>query len=309
MTHPPAAPEWHVAAFYRFAPVADPASLRDRLRTACEAAGTRGTILVAPEGVNGTIAGSKAGIENILTAIRAEPGFGQLEPKFSTASSQPFHRMKVRLKAEIVTMRVPGLDPAREAGTYVAPEDWNALIAAPDTVVIDTRNTYEVAIGQFSGAVDPGTDSFSEFPAWVEQNRDRLEGKAIAMYCTGGIRCEKATAYMLSLGFDRVHHLEGGILRYLETVPADQSLWQGECFVFDERVGVGHGLEEGAATLCRACRHPLTPEETVAPEFVDGVSCKYCFDSRSEADRERFRERQKQVELAHQRGSGPHIGR
>jgi UPF0176 protein len=216
--------------------------------------------------------------------------------------------MKVRLKREIVTMGVEDIDPATSAGTYVAPADWNALISQPDTIVIDTRNAYEVSIGTFRGAIDPATASFREFPAWVETHRAELEGRKVAMFCTGGIRCEKATAYVKSLGFEDVFHLRGGILKYLEEVPAEQSLWQGECFVFDERVSVSHGLSEGDAELCRACRHPLTASELASPRYAAGVSCPHCFDARTDEDRQRYAERQRQVELAQARGKGPHIG-
>jgi len=221
----------------------------------------------------------------------------------------PFHRMKVRLKREIVTMGEPDIDPLGDVGRYVEPGDWNALIADPGTIVIDTRNDYEVAIGTFAGAVDPKTHSFRDFPAWFRAHREEFEtAPKIAMFCTGGIRCEKATAYVKSLGFEDVFHLKGGILKYLEEVPAEQSLWQGECFVFDERVSVSHGLAEGDAELCRACRHPLTPGELTSPKFAAGISCPHCFDARSDEDRQRYAERQRQVELAQARGRGPHIG-
>ena len=231
-----------------------------------------------------------------------------LEAKFSRAPAMPFHRMKVRLKREIVTMGVDNIDPLSDAGAYVEPDAWNALIADPDTVVIDTRNDYEVALGAFRDAVDPGTTSFREFPDWVAKNRTALEGRKIAMYCTGGIRCEKATAYVRSLGLSEVYHLKGGILKYLETVPAGQSLWQGECFVFDERVSVTHGLHPGEAELCRACRRPLTVEDRASPKYRAGVSCGNCHDVRSDADRSRYAERQRQVQLAEARGAARHIG-
>jgi UPF0176 protein len=220
----------------------------------------------------------------------------------------PFHRMKVRLKREIVTMGVPDIDPLRDAGAYVEPSGWNALISDPDTVVIDTRNDYEVRLGTFAGARDPETTSFRDFPAWVEQHRGELEGKKVAMFCTGGIRCEKATAYVRSLGLEDVFHLKGGILKYLEEVPAAQSLWQGECFVFDERVSVGHGLAVGDAGLCRACRSPVTAADRQSPKFREGISCERCFDSRTEEDRARYAERHRQVEMAAARGHRPHIG-
>jgi UPF0176 protein len=299
---------FRVAAFYRFATIADPRALREELRVLTGELDTRGTILVAAEGLNGTVAGAPAAIIRLVDHLRNLPDFASLDVKYSEASRMPFHRMKVRLKREIVTMGVEGLDPAGGAGSYVAPADWNALIDDPDTVVIDTRNDYEVALGTFAGALDPRTASFREFPQWARENAEGLRGRRVAMFCTGGIRCEKATAYMRSLGVEEVFHLEGGILRYLEDVPAEQSRWQGECFVFDERVAVGHGLDVGEATLCRACRRPLTAEDRLSPLFVEGISCARCHDDRSNADRERYAERHRQVELAGRRGA-THIGR
>ncbi|MES0094633.1 rhodanese-related sulfurtransferase [Mesorhizobium sp. M0030] len=299
-----------VAALYKFARLGDFEALRE-LRTPlaafCCGRGIKGTLLLAQEGINGTVAGSETDIADLIAYLEAIEGLADLEVKYSTAAEMPFHRMKVRLKREIVTMGVEDLDPATGAGTYVAPADWNALISDPGTIVIDTRNAYEVSIGTFEGAVDPRTSSFREFPAWVEKHRDQLDGRKVAMFCTGGIRCEKATAYVKSLGFEDVFHLKGGILRYLEEVPAEDSLWQGECFVFDERVSVSHGLTEGEAELCRACRHPLTPEDRLSPHFSTGVSCPHCYEARSDEDRTRYAERQRQVELAQARGRG-HIG-
>lgn len=295
-----------VAALYRFARVDEPAQLRDRLAAICREKGLRGTLILAREGINGTVAGSEAGISALTAFLQDEAGLDGLELKFSRAARMPFHRMKVRVKREIVTMGVP-VDPPAEAGSYVEPAEWNALLADPDTIAIDTRNDYETALGTFSGAVDPGTSSFREFPAWAERNRDRLEGKKIAMFCTGGIRCEKATAYLRSLGLADVFHLKGGILKYLEEVPAEASRWQGECFVFDERVAVGHGLEAGCSVLCRACRRPLTSAEQASPLYAEGVSCPHCHGERSDADRQRYAERQRQVELAARRGA-VHIG-
>ncbi|MES0046356.1 rhodanese-related sulfurtransferase [Mesorhizobium sp. M0053] len=299
-----------VAALYKFARLGDFEALRV-LRTPLAAfscgRGIKGTLLLAQEGINGTVAGSETDIADLIAYLEAIEGLADLEVKYSTAAEMPFHRLKVRLKREIVTMGVEDLDPATGAGTYVAPADWNALISDPGTIVIDTRNAYEVSIGTFEGAVDPRTSSFREFPAWVEKHRDQLDGRKVAMFCTGGIRCEKATAYVKSLGFEDVFHLKGGILRYLEEVPAEDSLWQGECFVFDERVSVLHGLTEGEAELCRACRHPLTPENRLSPHFSTGVSCPHCYEARSDEDRTRYAERQRQVELAQAQGRG-HIG-
>lgn len=291
----------HVAALYRFATVGDPAALRAELAHYCCSRGLKGTLLVAGEGVNGTVAGGREALDG-LVALLAAHGIDGLELKFSTAADMPFHRMKVRLKREIVTMGVPDIDPAHAAGAYVEPADWNALIADPATVVIDTRNDYEVAIGTFDGAVDPETASFRDFPAWVDAHRGELEGRKVAMFCTGGIRCEKSTNWLMAQGVDKVYHLKGGILKYLEEVPQDQSLWQGECFVFDGRVSVGHGLVPGHTGLCHACRRPLRPGDQNHPDYERGVSCPQCRATYTEADRDRFRERQQQADLARGRG-------
>lgn len=255
-----------VAALYQFTRFDDPAALRAPLLEVCEAAGVKGTLLLAREGINGTIAGEAEGLEAVLAAIRALPGCAALDVKFSSAPEMPFGRMKVRLKREIVTMGEQDIDPALSVGHYVDPADWNALIADPETVVIDTRNDYEVAIGTFAGATDPKTTSFREFPAWFRRNRDELLSgkKKVAMFCTGGIRCEKSTSFLRSEGVEEVYHLKGGILKYLEEVPEADSLWQGECFVFDERVNITHGLGQGTATMCRACGRAVLPGEACA---------------------------------------------
>ena len=297
-----------IAALYRFARFDDPAAIRAHLHAAAEAAGIRGTLLVAGEGINGTIAGPPEAIDRMLATIRALPGCAGLQPKFAVADAMPFHRLKVRLKREIVTMGVADIDPLDEVGTYVAPADWNALIDDPETVVIDTRNDYEVAVGSFAGAVDPETASFRDFPAWVAANRDRLEGRRVAMFCTGGIRCEKATAYLKREGFEDVHHLDGGILRYLEDMPAEDSRWQGECFVFDERVAVGQGLAAGTHVLCRGCRMPVSATDRTSPLFVEGVSCPGCHGSRDAARQAGYAERHRQVKLAEARGE-THVGK
>ncbi|MGF7005529.1 rhodanese-related sulfurtransferase [Aminobacter sp. BE322] len=302
------APGFRVAALYRFCRLERFEELRQPLAAFCCARGIKGTLLLACEGINGTVAGTGEAIAALVSHLEAIPEFAGLEVKYSSAAEMPFHRMKVRLKREIVTMGVEDIDPLRSVGAYVEPSAWNALISDPDTVVVDTRNDYEVAIGTFTGAVDPHTTSFRDFPAWVEAHRGELEGKKVAMFCTGGIRCEKATAYVKSIGIDEVFHLKGGILRYLEEVPAQESLWAGECFVFDERVSVVHGLAEGEAELCRACRHPLMPEERLSPKYQAGVSCPHCHELRSDEDRARYAERHRQVELAEERGSGRHIG-
>jgi UPF0176 protein len=267
----------------------------------------KGSLLLAPEGINGTIAGPRAGIDAVLAAVRALPGCEGLEWKESFAESMPFGRMKVKLKREIVTMGQPDVDPLARVGNYVAARDWNALIADPDTVVIDTRNDYEVAIGTFRGAVDPGTKAFGEFPDWWQENRDRFQGKRIAMFCTGGIRCEKSTNYLLGQGVNQVFHLKGGILKYLEEVPEAESLWQGQCFVFDDRVSVGHGLQPGGLKVCGACRRPVTAEDQTAPDYEEGVCCPACVNEYSQTDRARFRERHRQMLLASARGA-QHLG-
>jgi UPF0176 protein len=297
-----------VAALYRFCRLDHFESLRQPLATFCCARGIKGTLLLAGEGVNGTVAGTPEAIAQFISHLEAMPELAGLEVKYSTAAEMPFHRMKVRLKREIVTMGVEGIDPLASVGTYVEPADWNALISDPDTMVIDTRNDYEVRLGTFAGAIDPETRSFRDFPTWAEMHRDDLAGKKLAMFCTGGIRCEKATAYVKSLGLEEVFHLKGGILKYLEQVPAEESLWKGECFVFDERVAVKHGLAEGEAELCRACRKPVTPAERTSPKYREGISCERCHDMRSDEDRARYAERQRQVERAAARGLPLPIG-
>ena len=291
-----------IAALYHFTRFDDPAALKPPLLALCEAEGVKGTLLLAGEGINGTIAGPRAGIDAVLAHIRALPGCEALEWKEAQADQPPFGRMKVRLKKEIVTMGQPDVDPQARTGHYVEPAEWNALIRDPDTVVIDTRNDYEVAIGTFEGAVDPQTQSFGDFPAWWQAHKDEYRGKRVAMFCTGGIRCEKSTNYLLNEGLNEVYHLKGGILRYLEEMPEQDSTWQGECFVFDNRVSVGHGLREGPHELCHGCRRPILPADRARPEFEEGVSCHLCIGETSESDKTRFRERQKQIRLARARG-------
>ena len=292
-----------VAAFYRFSSLQDLVPLQAELLQLAAAGDVRGTILLASEGVNGTISGPEASVQQVLTRLRGVPGLAPLEAKLSWAPEQTFAKLKVRLKREIVTMGCPSVKPVEQVGTYVAPQQWDALINDPDTLVIDTRNSYEVAVGSFAGAIDPGTASFREFPAWVERELRPLvaarQPKAIALFCTGGIRCEKATGYLLQQGFDAVHHLQGGILRYLEEMPEAHSSWQGECFVFDQRVTVNHQLEPGSYSLCFACGLPLAPAELAHPAYREGVSCHHCIARFSESDRARFAERQRQ--LSHER--------
>jgi len=291
-----------IAALYHFCHLADPAARRGPLRALCATENITGSLILAEEGINGTIAGRQGGIDAVLRHLRGWPGCAALEHKQSTSDRQPFGKLKVRIKREIVTMGQPDVDPRARAGHYIAPSDWNDLIAQSDVAVIDTRNDYEVAIGTFQGAVDPDTASFRDFPAWWEANKDRFEGKRIAMFCTGGIRCEKSTNYLLGQGVEDVFHLKGGILKYLEEVPSDQSAWQGACFVFDGRVSVGHGLAEGPHLLCHACRRPILPDDRQRPEYEHGVACHLCAHQTSEADKTRFRERQKQIALAEARG-------
>jgi UPF0176 protein len=298
------------AALYRFVDLPDFADWREPLLACCEAHGVKGTLLLAREGINGTIAGPEAGVMAVLAHLRADPRLADLPHKASWSDHPPFHRMKVRLKQEIVTLRVPGLDPSKTVGQYVKPQDWNALLADPDVLLIDTRNDYEVAIGSFQGAVNPNIKTFTELPAWLDaQPALQREGKKpkVAMFCTGGIRCEKSTALMKMRGFDEVYHLEGGILKYLEEIPPTQSTWQGECFVFDERVSVGHGLVPGPHELCRSCRWPLSPDEKASPHYIKGVSCAHCHEQRSPEEKAQLAERQRQVELAEQRGE-LHVG-
>lgn len=302
---------FHVAALYKFVELTDYAAMREPLQAFCDAHGIKGTLLLAEEGINGTVAGTDTAIQALLSHLRADPRLATLEHKSSWSEKMPFYRMKVKLKREIVTMGVPNVHARTMAGTYVKPEEWNQLIEAPDVVVVDVRNDYEVAIGTFKGAVNPYTTSFTEFPDWVRKQSEPggvlASGARVAMFCTGGIRCEKSTAYLRSQGFDQVYHLEGGILKYLETVPEEKSLWDGQCFVFDERVSVGHGLEPGNYSLCRACRQPLDEADKASPHFVEGVSCPHCHDKHTEEQKQRFAERQRQVELARERAER-HIG-
>lgn len=294
-----------VAALYLFTPFEDCADIRQPLARLCGALGIKGTVLLAREGINGTIAGTDAGIGAVLAHIRSLPGCADLDVKFSRAETVPFHRMKVRIKREIVTMGAPHIDPL-DTGRYVAPEEWNALITGPNTILIDTRNDYEVAIGSFAGAIDPKIPTFRNFPAWFYAHRDRLLGDGpppkVAMFCTGGIRCEKATAFLKSEGLDEVYHLKGGILKYLEAVPAEESRWEGECFVFDQRVAVTQGLAQGTHELCHACRRPVAEADRVSHLFEAGISCPACHGERSDAQRQGYAERMRQTRMAEERG-------
>jgi UPF0176 protein len=283
-----------VAALYQFAEFPEPERLRVALLATCMGAGVRGTLLLAQEGINGTVAGSHAGIETVLAHVRTLPGCAQLRPKLSTAEAMPFTRLKVRVKAEIVSLGVPNIHAARDAGIRVDASTWNALLADPDTIVIDTRNDYEVSLGSFPGAVDPKTQSFRDFPDWFRSFQTQIANQKtpqIAMFCTGGIRCEKATAFVKSLGFERVFHLDGGILKYLEEVPKEQSAFAGECFLFDQRVALGHGLSEGAYEMCQPCGAPVAKSASGTPEYVPGLHCPSCIGKHTERQRMRFAER------------------
>ncbi|CAN1496582.1 COG1054 Predicted sulfurtransferase [Rhabdaerophilaceae bacterium] len=297
-----------IAALYRFARFAEPDALVAPLHEACAREGVKGTLLVAREGINGTIAGYAQGLMQALDSIRAATALDDLEIKFSEVSQMPFLRMKVKVKREIVTIGEESVDPMRAVGTYVAAKDWNALIADPDVVLIDVRNDYEHRIGTFQGAIDPETASFRDFPAYVRSKLADQKDKKIAMFCTGGIRCEKASAFMLQEGFSEVYHLQGGILRYLEDIPAEQSRWRGGCFVFDERIAVGHAVRpDPRFTLCHGCRQPLTADDCAHPDHEPGVSCRFCAGILTEAQRAAARERHRQVELARARGA-LHLG-
>ena len=303
-----------VAAFYRFVPLASE-ELPDwqaRLLALGSEAGLLGTILLATEGINGTVAGSAAGVTALLELLQADPRLANLAVKRSEAEGRVFHRFKVRLKAEIVTMAEPSAQPSRGTGVPVPPEHWNAVLGDPGTLTIDTRNRYEVALGSFEGAIDPGTETFSDFPAWVEQQLRPLVAqqrpRRLALFCTGGIRCEKATAYLLAQGFEDVLQLQGGILSYLEQVPEVESRWRGECYVFDQRVALNHQLQPGSYHVCHACGLPLAPADLELESYVAGVSCRHCIDRFTPADRERFAERQRQMGRAEASGE-PHIGR
>ena len=296
-----------VAALYHFARIEDPAAIQPVLQQVCKQHAILGTLLLAREGINGTIAGTREGIDAVLAHIRALPGLAELEHKESFAEEQPFYRMKVRIKKEIVTIGIDDVDPNDMVGTYVSPQDWNTVISDPETVVIDTRNDYEIRIGTFKNAVDPNTQTFREFPDYVQKNFDPATHKKVAMFCTGGIRCEKASAYMKKLGFENVYHLKGGILKYLEEMPPEQSLWQGECFVFDQRVSVKHGLELGDYVLCPSCRHPVSDQDRKHNTYEEGVSCPHCHPTLTPERRAAARERQKQIKLAEARGER-HIG-
>ncbi|WP_199508484.1 MULTISPECIES: rhodanese-related sulfurtransferase [unclassified Psychrobacter] len=296
-----------VAALYKFTPFAEFEQYREPILNTMLEHGVKGTLLIAHEGINGTISGTRAGIDAVLNYLRSIEAIGEFVFKESYTDSQPFYRTKVKLKKEIVTMGVEGIDPLQSVGRYVKPHEWNALISDPDVVLIDTRNDYEVQIGTFENAINPETETFREFPEYVAKTLDPSKHKKVAMFCTGGIRCEKSTAYMRQQGFEEVYHLEGGILKYLEEVPAEESMWKGDCFVFDNRVAVNHNLEKSDYDQCYACRMPITKADQESPAYVKGESCPHCIDKATEEQKARFRERERQMQLAKARGE-THIG-
>ncbi len=296
-----------VCALYKFVTLDDHEALREPLLELMAEHEIRGTLLLAEEGVNGTVAGERAAIDALLAHLKSDPRLADLDHKESLDDENPFYRAKVRLKKEIVTLGVEGIDPRRSVGTYVEPEEWNDLISDPDTVLIDTRNEYEIGIGTFRNAVNPNTETFREFPEYVKEHLDPKKTAKVAMFCTGGIRCEKSTAYLKQLGFENVYHLKGGVLKYLEEVPEEKSMWEGECFVFDNRVSVGHGLVKGEHDQCHACRVPITEEDKRSPLYEKGVSCPRCHAAYTAERKARFKERERQIALARERGEN-HIG-
>ncbi|MCH2039080.1 MAG: rhodanese-related sulfurtransferase [Saccharospirillaceae bacterium] len=302
-TNPPVV----VCAMYKFVTLENFEAIRQPLLDVMTANEVKGTLLLAQEGINGTVASDRKGIDALLDWLQQDERLANIVYKESFDDNMPFYRTKVKLKKEIVTMGVEGIDPKQVVGTYVKPKDWNALISDPDVVLVDTRNDYEVEVGTFKNAIDPRTKTFREFPQYVEDNMNPAKQKKVAMFCTGGIRCEKSTAYMKEQGFEEVYHLEGGILKYLEEVPAEESLWQGECFVFDNRVTVNHQLEKGNYDQCHACRRPITEDDKQSEKYVTGVSCHHCFDEFSEAQKTRFAQRERQMQLAKKRGED-HLG-
>lgn len=307
MSHPITGESIVVCALYKFVTLDDFENLRAPLLNTLLELQVRGTLLLAREGINGTVAGSRQAIDQLLDWLRAIPELSDIDHKESLSEQQPFLRTKVKLKKEIVTMGVEGIDPRRVVGTYVEAADWNALISDPEVLLIDTRNDYEVQVGTFEGAVNPATDTFREFPDYVREHLDPGRHKRVAMFCTGGIRCEKSTAYLKEQGFDEVYHLKGGILKYLEEVPQEQSLWRGECFVFDDRVTVDHALNPGSYDQCHACRLPITGEDKASEHYKPGISCPHCYDRTTDRQRQRFEERERQIQLARARGD-QHMG-
>lgn len=300
-------PKIVVCALYHFVTLNDYATLQQPLLDEMTRNHVKGTLLLASEGINGTIAGTREEVDAVLAWIKSDPRLSSLDYKESYVDALPFYRSKVKLKKEIVTMGVEGIDPNQKVGTHIKPEDWNALISDPEVLLIDTRNDYEIEIGTFKNAVNPNTVTFREFPDYVKANLKPEQNKKVAMFCTGGIRCEKSTAYLKENGFDEVYHLQGGILKYLEEIPEEDSLWQGECFVFDNRVSVNHDLEKGSFDQCHACRLPISDADKQSAKYEQGVSCHRCFDSKTDAQKRNFKERERQVRLANSRGE-EHLG-
>jgi len=300
-------PKYIICALYHFVTLEDYELLREPLLKVMLSHDVKGTLLLAREGINGTISGTREGIDNVLAWLRNDERLAKLDTKESFDDQVPFYRTRVKLKKEIVTMGIDSIDPTHIVGTYIKPKDWNALISDPDVLLLDTRNDYEVAIGTFKDAVNPDTTTFRQFPQYVEDNVDKKKHKKVAMFCTGGIRCEKSTAFLKTQGFDEVYHLEGGILKYLEDVPEEESLWEGECFVFDNRVSVNHQLEKGQYDQCHACRMPITEADKEHQQYTLGVSCHHCYDQTSQLQKSRYIERQRQIRLAEERGED-HIG-
>lgn len=298
---------WILAALYKFVSLPDYEELQQPLKDFCDTHNICGSLLLASEGINGTVAGSRENLDALLAYLKQDPRLATLEHKESISEFKPFFRMKVKLKKEIVTMGVQGIDPNHTVGTYVDPKEWNDLISQDDVILVDTRNDYEYRIGTFENAIDPETKSFREFPQWIDENLDPKKHKKVAMFCTGGIRCEKSTALMKEKGFEEVYHLKGGILKYLEEVPQDQSKWQGDCFVFDHRVAVDHNLEPSEHSLCFGCMGPITPEDIQHPDYEEGVCCPHCVNERTEEQKAAARERKLQIQLAKKRGTA-HIG-
>ena len=296
-----------ICALYKFVTLNNYRAIQKPLLSLMLEHGIRGTILLAQEGINGTVAADRNNMDHLLAFLKSDARLADLSYKESYTNQPPFLRSRVKLKKEIVTMGIEGIDPKRVVGTYVKPTDWNALIKDPDVLLVDTRNDYEVQVGTFKDALNPKTESFRDFPGYVKEKLDAKKHTKVAMFCTGGIRCEKSTAYLKEQGFDEVYHLKGGILKYLEEVPAEESLWEGECFVFDDRVTVNHQLEKGVYEQCNACRMPITAKEQLSNQFQQGVSCPHCFDNTTEQQKARFAEREKQMSLAQQRGES-HIG-
>lgn len=296
-----------VCALYRFVSLSNHEAIQTPLLNILNENQVKGTLLLASEGINGTIAGKEDSIENVLNWLKSDPRLAKLTTKLSFNTENPFYRTKVKLKNEIVTMGIQGIDPNRTVGTYVKPKDWNSLISDPEVLLVDTRNDYEISIGTFKNAIDPKTTNFREFPQYVKDNLDPEKHKKVAMFCTGGIRCEKSTAYLKEQGFDEVYHLEGGVLKYLEEVPEAETMWEGECFVFDNRVSVNHQLDKGQYDQCHGCRLPITEEDKLSEKYMQGVSCHHCHDGLSEEQKQRFLEREKQIRLASERGQ-EHIG-